>query len=65
MRITSDMPKDGQFIAVWTYEKQLWSDTLTRSGGGLPMYWDWEREVFVEASDDYSGMENLVFIVEE
>jgi hypothetical protein len=36
VKISKTMPSEGQFIAIWTYQNQVWSSTLRREG--LVMY---------------------------
>jgi len=38
MRITSDIPKEGQFIVIWEYNLDLWSDTVKYVDGELKIY---------------------------
>ena len=45
MKESSVMPKEGQFVAVWTYKGELWSDTfLIDERGNLTKYEHFNEE---------------------
>ena len=50
MKVTSEMPKEGQFVAVWGYNDKLWSDTHRwNSNGRLERFHggeDWHESPF-------------------
>jgi len=38
MKLVKDMPKDGQFVAVWEYQKNVWSGIYRWTDGELYEY---------------------------
>lgn len=40
MKFQTEQPTRGQFVAVWTYDDKVWSDTYAWIGGKLHIYCD-------------------------
>ena len=38
MKITTKMPKKGQFVMIWKYNGRTWSETLRHKDGKLMKY---------------------------
>lgn len=49
MNIVDEMPEEGQFVAVWEYNGEIWSDTFSIIDGELMKFSD-DRDDFYRDS---------------
>lgn len=63
MVLVNEMPKNGQFVAIWKNSKNgdLWCDTLKWKGGVLHEYIN-DTDEFVEVFDD-SHLKDAKYII--
>ena len=58
-------PTSGQFIAIWKFDGEVWSDTYTIVDGNLYIY-DFMHDDFLECTHDFDHLDqyDVLFIVD-
>ena len=64
MKVTSEMPKEGQFVAVWMYDAHVWSGVHQWIDGKLMRY---DADDWCDASCDiaFYNSAGAQYIIEE
>lgn len=61
-----EMPEEGQFVAVWSYQDVVWSDTFRWIDGELTQYKEEDDDFHdVEGSHPLYSADSIQFIVFE
>lgn len=63
MHLTTEMPKSGQFIAVWRHSDTVWSATLRWRQDGVLEYYDTATDNFTELSP-CEHLPDSVYVIE-
>lgn len=53
MKEQTEMPTNGQFVAVWVYDGKTWSTTYKWENGDLLRY-DETEDIFIEAGGHFA-----------
>ena len=62
MKILDEMPLDGQFVMLWTYEGLLWSDIFRYVNGVLMKYFD-EIDDFEKVNYLFDNYQNIKYVI--